>query len=130
MLLGLADLHERSGDWEAAIQVSRKVLGADPHREEAHVSLMRLNALSGRSAEALRQYGALEETLRLVGAEPSASSRALGRDCVGNLRGGACRIDEGIRSKRRRTPPAITTPRPGTASWGEREIVEVKGRSL
>jgi DNA-binding SARP family transcriptional activator len=77
LLLELAGLYERSGDWEAAIQASRRVLEADPHREEAHVSLMRINALSGRSAEALTQYSALEETVRQVGAEPSASSRAL-----------------------------------------------------
>ena len=78
LLLGLAGLYERSGDWEAAIQASRRVVEEDPHREEAHVSLMRINALSGRSAEALTQYSALVETLREVGAEPSASSRALG----------------------------------------------------
>jgi predicted ATPase/DNA-binding SARP family transcriptional activator/DNA-binding CsgD family transcriptional regulator len=77
LLLELARLYERSGDWEAAIQASRRVVEADPHREEAHVSLMRINAISGRSAEALAQYGALEETLRRVGAEPSASSRTL-----------------------------------------------------
>ena len=77
LLLELAGLYERSGDREAAIQASRRVLEADPHREEAHVSLMRLNAFSGRSAEALTQYGALEGTLLRVGAEPSASSRTL-----------------------------------------------------
>ena len=50
----------------------------EPTDEQAHVNLMRLYALSGREAEALTQYGRLEEVLaRDLGTEPAATSRAL-----------------------------------------------------
>jgi DNA-binding SARP family transcriptional activator len=60
------------------VQALRRTLAEEPTNEEAHVGLMRLYALSGRSEEALRQYGRLSEALSSgLGAKPSASSSAL-----------------------------------------------------
>ncbi|WP_049768623.1 BTAD domain-containing putative transcriptional regulator [Anaeromyxobacter sp. Fw109-5] len=66
------------GDFSTAIPNLRRVLEADPANEEAHRLLMRLLAETGRRAEALRQYDACEEALRVAG-RPGASeeTRAL-----------------------------------------------------
>jgi predicted ATPase/DNA-binding SARP family transcriptional activator/DNA-binding CsgD family transcriptional regulator len=78
LLLGLARLYEEHADYDSAIETLRTVVAEEPTREEAHVGLMRLYALSGSRAEALAQYGQLEEVLiRELGTEPAASSRAL-----------------------------------------------------
>src|SRR5215218_11517610 len=78
LLLGLALLQEEREDHDAAAEALMRVLAEDPAREEAHVGLMRLHALRGRQAEALRQYERLEEALsRELGAKPGATSRAL-----------------------------------------------------
>src|SRR5918995_7201072 len=78
LLLRLAHLHEELADYDSAIEALRRVVSEEPTREEAHVGLMRLIALAGNTAEALAQYGRLEETLsRALGTEPAASSRAL-----------------------------------------------------
>jgi DNA-binding SARP family transcriptional activator len=81
LLLGLARLQEERADHDSAAEALRKVLAEDPVREEAHVGLMRLYASSGRSGEALRQYGRLSEALsRELGAEPSACASALNEE--------------------------------------------------
>ena len=83
LLVELAGLYEeRGGEEEApAMQALQRVLAEEPTNEEAHVGLMRLYASSGRSGEALRQYGRLSEALSgELGAEPSASSRALSEE--------------------------------------------------
>jgi DNA-binding SARP family transcriptional activator len=55
LLLGLAHLHEERATYNFAAEVLGEVLAEDPVREEAHVGLMRLHALSGRQGDALRQ---------------------------------------------------------------------------
>jgi predicted ATPase/DNA-binding SARP family transcriptional activator/DNA-binding CsgD family transcriptional regulator len=78
LLLRLARLHEERADYESAAEALRRVISEEPTREEAHVSLMRLYALSGNKGEALVQYVQLKEVLaRELGTEPAASSRAL-----------------------------------------------------
>jgi predicted ATPase/DNA-binding SARP family transcriptional activator len=81
LLVELAGLYEERGiedDLALAVQALRRTLAEEPTNEEAHVGLMRLYALSGRSEEALRQYGRLSEALSSgLGAKPSASSSAL-----------------------------------------------------
>jgi predicted ATPase/DNA-binding CsgD family transcriptional regulator len=80
----LAGLYEERGveeELEPAIQALRRALAEESTDEEAHVGLMRLYASSGRSGEALRQYGRLSEALSSgLGAEPSASARALRKE--------------------------------------------------
>ena len=78
LLLGLARAYEEHGDRGSALAALREVIGEEPTSEEAHAGSMRLYALLGRRADALGQYEALAETIsRKLGAEPSASSRAL-----------------------------------------------------
>ena len=81
LLVELAGLYQERGaeeDLAPAVQALQRVLAEEPTNEEAHVGLMRLYASSGRSGEALRQYGWLTEALFSgLGAEPSASTRSL-----------------------------------------------------
>jgi predicted ATPase/DNA-binding SARP family transcriptional activator/DNA-binding CsgD family transcriptional regulator len=81
LLVELARLYEGRGaeeELESAVQALQRVLAEEPTNEEAHVSLMRLYASSGRSGEALKQYERLSEALSGgLGAEPSASAHAL-----------------------------------------------------
>src|SRR5215204_57447 len=76
----LARLYEErraEEDLAQAVQTLQRVLVEELTNEEAHVGLMRLYALSGRSEEALRQYVRLSEALSSgLGVEPSASTRA------------------------------------------------------
>jgi len=74
----LAGLYQEHGDHHSAVATLREVLAEEPTNEEAHVGLMRLYALSGRSGEALRQYERLSEALSgELGKEPSPPTYAL-----------------------------------------------------
>jgi len=77
-LTELSGLLEASGDLDGAADVVRRLVSAEPTREESHASLMRLYALAGRRADALRQYELLVELLDVeLGAEPSADTQRL-----------------------------------------------------
>src|SRR5215217_3957197 len=139
LLLGLALLQEEREDHDAAAEALMRVLAEDPAREEAHVGLMRLHALRGRQAEALRQYERLEVVLsRELGAKPGAESRALrdevaagrflppkkGRPPVGASE--PVSLTEGPRGDSGGTPKH-NLPAQRTGFVGrEREILEVK----
>jgi predicted ATPase/DNA-binding SARP family transcriptional activator/DNA-binding CsgD family transcriptional regulator len=78
LLAELASAHEKHGDYVSAAEVLSRVLAEEPTSEEACVSSMRLCALLGRKMEALRHYELLKESIsRKLGAEPSATARAL-----------------------------------------------------
>jgi predicted ATPase/DNA-binding SARP family transcriptional activator/DNA-binding CsgD family transcriptional regulator len=78
LLVELAGHYEQRGEYEPAIEALGRVLAEEPTREEAHVGLMRLYALSERREEALSQYGRLDEALsEELGAKPEAASRHL-----------------------------------------------------
>jgi predicted ATPase/DNA-binding SARP family transcriptional activator/DNA-binding CsgD family transcriptional regulator len=78
LLVELAGIYEERGEYGAAIEALRRVTVEEPANEEAHAALMRLYALSGNQAEALRQYERLEQALsKELGVDPNASSRAL-----------------------------------------------------
>jgi DNA-binding SARP family transcriptional activator len=74
----LAALREAAGDVDEATDVVRRLVGVEPLREENHAWLMRLYALAGRRAEALRQYEGLQELLgETLGTEPSPDTQRL-----------------------------------------------------
>jgi DNA-binding SARP family transcriptional activator len=74
----LASILEARGDLEGATRVVRRLVAEQPLREEAHASLIRLHALAGRRAEALREYEKLRESLAVqLGSEPSAETQRL-----------------------------------------------------
>jgi DNA-binding SARP family transcriptional activator len=78
VLMELAGLYEERGEFASAVEALRRVVAEEPAREDAHASLMRLYALMGNKAQALAQYGHLEEVLlKGLGTEPAALSRAL-----------------------------------------------------
>jgi DNA-binding SARP family transcriptional activator len=85
LLVELAGIYEERGEYVPAIEALSRVTAEEPAREEAPAGLMRLYALSGRQAEALRQYELLEEALsRELGVGPNASSRALREEISSN----------------------------------------------
>src|SRR3569623_593811 len=60
----LAKLQHQSGELEPCIATLRRLLVHDPAFELAHQLLMRALAASGRTADALRQFGACSTALR------------------------------------------------------------------
>jgi DNA-binding SARP family transcriptional activator len=74
LLVELAGLYEEREEYSRGIEVSRRVLSEEITREEAHTSLMRLYALSGRRQESILQYERLRKSLsQTFGAEPCLS---------------------------------------------------------
>lgn len=55
-LTQLVDFYERQAAYETALNYASRLVALDGWREEAHVALMRLLALSSRRSEALAQY--------------------------------------------------------------------------
>ena len=76
----LVQLCEEDRDYRAAIEYSQRLLHHDPVREATHRRLMRLHALSGDRARALRAYHACVTILeRELGVEPSSETQAAHR---------------------------------------------------
>ena len=74
----LVGLLASRGEVDAAIEVSRTLVAADPLSEENAVELVRLLALAGRRADALRVYGRMETTpAEELGAEPGVAAQEL-----------------------------------------------------
>jgi DNA-binding SARP family transcriptional activator len=77
-LLRLVNAFEARREYRAAIDYMRRLLHADPLQEVAYRRLMRLYALSGNRAAALRIYQVCCDTLQLeLGVEPDAETRQL-----------------------------------------------------
>lgn len=74
----LLTLLEKAQDYEAAIGVAQRLLRADPLDEAAYRHIMRLHALRGERAAALRTYHVCAQLLeRELGTEPGEMTRAL-----------------------------------------------------
>ncbi len=132
LLLELAGLHEERKEYGPAVEALRRVAAGEPVREEAHVGLMRLYALSGQHREALLQYERLQETLREeLDEEPGVVARRLYEEIrAGEFRAvpsspSAGRLSEEPASSSRNNLPASLTSFIGR----EREMLEA-GRSL
>ena len=126
LLIELAGLYEESGEYERGIEALRNATSEDPTLEEAHASLMRLHALSGRPEHALAQYERLRDALQKgMGTQPTEVTRRL-RDEMAAGRLPTAQPAGGIREE-----PADATkhnlPAPMTSFVGrEREMVEIK----
>jgi predicted ATPase/DNA-binding SARP family transcriptional activator/DNA-binding CsgD family transcriptional regulator len=127
LLSGLALAHEERGDHGSAVEALRKATREEPTNEEAHARLMRLYALSGRKAEALRQYGRLEEALYgTLGARPGVATRRL-RDEIAAGRLPPRGAEAAVRPGGPPNPAKHNLPEAKTTFVGrEREVVEVK----
>ncbi len=78
LLIELATLYEKRDEYRLSIEALEKVVSEEPAHEEAHASLMRLYALSGRRREALEQYERLSVVLsRELEVHPGTESRRL-----------------------------------------------------
>jgi len=77
-LARLIELREQTGDLAGALNYARGAVGADPLREEAQHTLIRLLQQAGQREAALRQYRELERRLaEQLGLPPSPEAAAL-----------------------------------------------------
>ncbi len=80
-LRALARHHAQARDFPRALDYARRAVAADPLREEAHRSVMRLLAAAGQLSAALAQYRELEAVLRReLDRGPSERTRQLARE--------------------------------------------------
>ena len=127
LLVELAALYEERGEYGAGIEALGKVLAEEPTSEEAHVSLMRLYAFSGRQGEALGQYDRLKEVLsKELNTEPRPDGRRLRQEIeAGSFPGerpaGGPQPEEPSSAGRHNLPAGRTS-----FIGRERELVEVK----
>ena len=97
----LARSHSAQGEYEAAIPHARHWVALDPLHEPAHRELMRLYALAGQRAAALRQYRECDRVLEeQLDALPSEETTTL----YGEIRSG--------REHQEAPPVAALAPRP------------------
>lgn len=69
---------ESAGLLEEAATISRLLISVDPLVEEAHVRLIRVLAIAGRHADALRQYDELRDVLAAeLGIDPGPTAQQL-----------------------------------------------------
>ena len=73
----LASILEARGELEEATRAVRRLISEEPLREAHRTRLIRLHALGGRRADALREYARLREALADLGAEPSPETQRL-----------------------------------------------------
>lgn len=127
LLVEVAALYEQRKEYRPAIETLRQVVASEPAREEAHLSLMRLYAVSGQRRRAIAQYEQLEKALsEEPGVEPGTASRRLHEEILAN------RIPRAHSRIESRSSEAVkhNLPNPQSSFVGrEWEMVEVK-RSL
>lgn len=69
--LTLANLHFDSGDYRESVEAARETLKLDPHRQEAHLMVMKALIKGGRPEAAIDQFHECEKLLRNhYGTEP------------------------------------------------------------
>jgi DNA-binding SARP family transcriptional activator len=74
----LAEIHQSSRDYSAAIQHAERLLSFDPVRESHHQLLLRLHIANSDRASALRAYHQCMRVLRReLGVQPSVTTREL-----------------------------------------------------
>lgn len=120
----LADCHERHGAMSSALAYARRTTELDPWNEAVQRRLMRLLAVSGQSAAALRQYDELEATLaREIGVQPEAATREVcQRIRAGD--GGIRQLIEGDWAPR--STAAASSPAAGEAQREARSADEIR----
>ena len=78
LVMELAALYEEREEHAMAINALNEAINEEPTLEEAHASLMRLHALSGRPERALTQYERLHDALQSgLGTQPAEATRRL-----------------------------------------------------
>jgi tetratricopeptide (TPR) repeat protein len=104
LLLGLSHAQQAAGNLSAARTTLERVLTLDALHEEAHIGLMRLLAVSGHRAEAVRQYERFRESLQHeLAVDPQPATRRLYEEIL-----------EGVPLKAQPEPPPSVRPAPGS----------------
>ena len=105
-LLQLSGCHKERGEYEIALQCTRRLLELDPLSEVGHRQVMLLLSRSGQRAAALAQYeacrSALEEEL---GVEPEAQTTEVYEQILGGEFSGP---DENVTRPPHNLPPQLT----------------------
>jgi DNA-binding SARP family transcriptional activator len=105
-LASLANALGEAGDRAGAIEAGRRLVAANPLREDGHAGLMRSYAAAGRASEALRQYRELERILREeLDTSPSTATRTLLEELRSGTVQPAARV--GVRAE---GAPHLSTP--------------------
>jgi predicted ATPase/DNA-binding SARP family transcriptional activator len=123
----LAPYHEQQGDLSRASAYLRRQIELEPWREEAHRQLMRMLAMSGERAAALKQYERCRQILAdELGVEPDPETIALyKRIQAGDIRRQSDAVLTSPARSRSRSA-ARHLPRQSTPFVGrERELVEL-----
>ncbi len=126
LIIELAGLYEEHEEYALAIETLRKATSEEPSLEEAHASLMRVYALSGRPEHAVGQYERLRDVLSAaLGTRPAETTRRL-RDEIA-----AGRLLRALPTRPMQDEPSDTArhnlPAPMTSFVGrEQEMIEVK----
>ncbi|HLK60767.1 MAG TPA: BTAD domain-containing putative transcriptional regulator, partial [Chthonomonadaceae bacterium] len=103
----LVRLLEQAGDQERALAYARRAVQADPLREEAQETLIRLYAAAGQPEAARRQFQQMEQTLaKELGASPGSALRAFVQQLP--KEGAAPPLPSPSRSARSRVPALPT----------------------
>jgi predicted ATPase/DNA-binding SARP family transcriptional activator/DNA-binding CsgD family transcriptional regulator len=128
LLVEMAGLYEERGEYGPAVEALGRVVADEQAHEEAHVALMRLYAISGRRAEAIRQYEQLREALdRELAAEPAQISSRVYEEILAGRPPPSRSSPAGASPE---DPPSVrqhNLPSARTSFVGrEREIVEVR----
>lgn len=78
LLVELAGVYEHDGLYREAIAALLRAVDADAVREDAHLGLMRLHALTGQRGDAVRRFETLRQVMRdTLDAEPQVASARL-----------------------------------------------------
>jgi DNA-binding SARP family transcriptional activator len=82
-LEALADVAQKSGDWPRSLELTQKILGEDPFREDIHCKAMRAHAALGNRVAIKDQFETLRRILnKELGVNPSAETERLYRELV------------------------------------------------
>jgi predicted ATPase/DNA-binding SARP family transcriptional activator/Flp pilus assembly protein TadD len=124
----LVDALEAEGNYERAVLYARKLLDADPVREDVYRHLMRLHVLMGDRAEAVRTYHRCAASLRQeLDVDPSPATR----EAYTRLLHADTRLPEEISPPPARAPHNLPTILPSFVGRDAEvaEVTDLVGRS-
>ena len=78
LLEALAEVAQKTGDWNRSAQLAQQILREDPFREDIHCLLMRVHVAQGHRGAAREQFELLRRLLQKeLGVEPGPETRKL-----------------------------------------------------
>jgi predicted ATPase/DNA-binding SARP family transcriptional activator len=128
LLTRFGELHADHGEWSAAVGLFQRLVAAEPTRESAHVSLMRLYAQAGHHDLVLAQY---DQLAIILAQELAAEPQHAAREIVASIREGGssktARLQDKVGAAMGTSAGSMTVPAPADSFIGrEREIAEIR----